>query len=226
VSDDNANDDHPTDAHPVSDEAGEDPEERGSLSTVGDDDVDSLDTDSLDTDSPDTDSPDEVAEQFRWGAASRLWPGLVVVTSLVVLVADQLTKRWAQNSFQRRSRHVFWELDFVYTENTGASFSLGESLGPVIAVLVVVIAGVLFWVSRSAQRTGVLVAIGMVLGGSIGNFADRLFRAEEGLFTGGVIDFIKFTDSYPVFNVADMGIVCGGIAIVALGGFTAGPARA
>jgi signal peptidase II len=60
------------------------------------------------------------------------------------------------------------------------------------------------------------VALGMVLGGAIGNQLDRLLRAgSDGLLGGCVVDFID-VQWWPIFNIADMGIVLGAILLVAV----------
>jgi signal peptidase II len=63
--------------------------------------------------------------------------------------------------------------------------------------------------SGSATRTSAAVALGLLLGGAVGNLSDRLFRDHD----GAVIDFIDF-GWYPVFNVADMALVTGAILLV------------
>jgi signal peptidase II len=71
--------------------------------------------------------------------------------------------------------------------------------------------------------TGWAVALGLVLGGAVGNLIDRIFRAP-GFLRGGVVDFVSVFGPdgrvWPVFNVADSAIVCGGIlgALLALRG--------
>jgi signal peptidase II len=55
--------------------------------------------------------------------------------------------------------------------------------------------------------------MGAVLGGALSNLADRLFRASEGFMSGAVVDFIDL-QKWPIFNVADMGVVLGAIALV------------
>ena len=111
---------------------------------------------------------------------------------------------------------VFWTLRFRLIGNRGSAFSLGTGLGPLFAVAAIVVAVVLLMMGRKAPtRTGA-VALGLVLGGAVGNLVDRIFRDGEGIFGGYVVDFIDF-QWWPVFNVADMAIVCGAFLIVAVG---------
>lgn len=134
----------------------------------------------------------------------------------LVVVADQLTKWWAVRSLGDRDIDVVWTLRFRLTHNTGASFSLGGDYGPWIALVALGVVVFLVWHSRTvASRVG-SVALGLVVGGAVGNLIDRVLRGD-GLFDGAVVDFIDF-QWWPVFNVADMGIVIGGalLAITAL----------
>jgi signal peptidase II len=87
----------------------------------------------------------------------------------------------------------------------------------------VVVAAVIVRTARTLFSTGWAVALGLVLGGAIGNLLDRLFRAP-GVLRGGVVDWISvFAPDgrvYPIFNLADSAIVCGGVlgAVLALRG--------
>jgi signal peptidase II len=107
--------------------------------------------------------------------------------------------------------------------NTGAAFSFAEGFTVVFTLIAVVVAVVIVRTARSLFSTGWAVALGLVLGGAVGNLLDRLFRAP-GPLRGGVVDFISvFAPDgrvYPIFNLADSAIVCGGIlgAVLALRG--------
>ena len=75
---------------------------------------------------------------------------------------------------------------------------------------------------RAARRlfsTGWAVSLALVLGGALGNLVDRVFR-DPGVLRGGVVDFVSLFDPYgrvwPIFNVADSAIVCGGVLGVLL----------
>ena len=132
----------------------------------------------------------------------------------VVLVLDQLTKQWAVNELTHREIPVFWTLVLHKVENKGAAFSMfgGGGMGPVIGIVAFVVVGVLVWQSRSVRSRWGAVALGLVAGGALGNLADRAFRGSSGLLSGGVVDWIDF-QWWPVFNVADMGVVVGGILL-------------
>jgi signal peptidase II len=147
------------------------------------------------------------------GAGARRWLTAATATSVVVLV-DQLTKHWALNALA--DGHVIelvWTLQFRLAFNTGMSFSLGSGLGRVIAPLALLVVVGLLWTARRIESSLGLVAIGLVSGGALGNLIDRAFRDGDGLLGGAVVDFID-VQWWPVFNVADMGIVIGAVLLV------------
>jgi signal peptidase II len=101
------------------------------------------------------------------------------------------------------------------TRNPGAAFSVGTSE---TAVFTVIAFGVVVYIARTARKLyslGWAIALGLLLGGATGNLTDRIFRAP-GLFRGDVVDWIAVTRYYPIFNLADSAIVCGGILTVIL----------
>lgn len=139
----------------------------------------------------------------------------VVVTAIVVLVIDQVTKIWAVERLDRQIIDVVWTLRFRLIRNTGSSFGIGQQFGRVLAIVVVlVIIGALFWGRRMTDKR-VLVLLGLIVGGAVGNLVDRVLRADDGVLSGGVIDFIDL-QWWPIFNVADMAVVVGAFALGAL----------
>jgi signal peptidase II len=109
------------------------------------------------------------------------------------------------------------------TRNSGAAFSLGTGF---TVILTVVAVAVVVFIVRAAGRmrsAGWAVALGLILGGALGNLADRVFR-DPGFGRGHVVDWISAfgpdAKYWPSFNIADSGIVCGAIlaALVALVG--------
>jgi len=106
-------------------------------------------------------------------------------------------------------------LKLCESRNPGAAFSIG---GPSETILFTAIAvGVIVFIVRSARWIRSLawaVALGLLLGGAMGNLTDRIFRSP-GPFRGWVVDWIELPH-WPVFNVADSAIVCGGVLMVLL----------
>jgi signal peptidase II len=149
---------------------------------------------------------------------------LIIGVAAVVLVLDQLSKWWAVNELSTRTIDVFWTLRFNLARNTGAAFSVGRGtdFGRFIPLLALVVVAVVVWQGRTVTNRFGAVAIGMIVGGAIGNLLDRALRGTGGGFlSGGVIDFIDF-QWWPIFNVADMGVVVGGILLLVASVF-AGP---
>jgi signal peptidase II len=106
--------------------------------------------------------------------------------------------------------------EFWLTRNPGAAFSVGTGE---TAVFTVIAFGVIVYIARTARKlysAGWAIALGLLLGGAMGNLGDRIFRAP-GLFRGDVVDWIGVVPRYyPIFNLADSAIVCGGILTVIL----------
>ncbi|MEI7029780.1 signal peptidase II [Streptomyces pratensis] len=105
-------------------------------------------------------------------------------------------------------------LQFRAIRNAGAAFGFGEAF---TVIFTIIAAGVIVVIVRLARKLYSLpwaVALGLLLGGALGNLTDRLFRAP-GVFEGAVVDFIA-PKHFAVFNLADSAIVCGGILIVIL----------
>jgi signal peptidase II len=145
--------------------------------------------------------------------AARRRAGLVAVIAAAVVAIDELTKTWAVHTLATRDIDLVWTLRFHLAPNRGAAFSLGFGSGGVVAILAIVIVGVLMVVGRNLDtRVGVL-SLGLVLGGALGNLADRAFRNGSGFLGGAVIDFVDF-QWWPVFNVADMAVTIGGVLLV------------
>ena len=139
--------------------------------------------------------------------------------TLTLLVAagwfllDQLSKWWALNALDDHSIEVFWTLRFNLAFNSGMAFSQGKGLGPVIGVVALVVVVILVVSLRKGTSTLGAVATGMIIGGAAGNIADRIFRADSGFLSGPVVDFIDF-QWWPIFNVADIGVVVGGLLLL------------
>ncbi len=149
-------------------------------------------------------------------AVSRRGRLFAAAVAIVVFVLDQVTKRWAVTNLTSRcggAEDSCVDLPGVTLRlvfNTGAAFAKGTGFGPVLGLLAIGIC--LFLVVMVWRTTDRLQAVllGGVIGGAFGNVFDRLTRADEGLLSGAVIDFIDL-GWWPVFNIADAAIV-GGVA--------------
>src|SRR5947208_16738809 len=136
------------------------------------------------------------------GHAERAWR-LAAVTTAVVVALDQITKQIALASIAPgESENVFFGLDITNIRNTGVAFGALKGAGLlVLALTILALAALLVYFALHPTKPGLWLPVGMVVGGALGNLADRAR-------IGAVIDFIdpKF---WPAFNVADAAIVLG-----------------
>jgi signal peptidase II len=98
--------------------------------------------------------------------------------------------------------------------NAGAAFGVGEAFTVIFTMIAAAVIVVIARLARKLYSLPWAVALGLLLGGALGNLTDRIFRAP-GVFEGAVVDFIA-PKHFAVFNLADSAIVCGGILIVLL----------
>jgi lipoprotein signal peptidase len=160
--------------------------------------------------------PDPMATAESPGRHRRRIAVLLAVAA-AVLVTDIITKIIIVATLSHRLplRLLGGFLTLRVTRNPGAAFSLG---GPsVTAVFALIAVGVIAFILRASRRIQSLawaVTLGLLLGGATGNLTDRIFR-WPGPFRGWVVDWIQ-VPHWPVFNVADSCIVCGGILAVFL----------
>ena len=142
--------------------------------------------------------------------------------AVLIIVADQVTKRWALDRLISGSCDtpdacidLIAGARFHLVFNTGAAFARGQGFGPILGVAVSIISVVLLVASwRRVDKAGALL-LGAIAGGAIGNLIDRVTRAEDGFLSGAVVDFIDL-GWWPVFNVADIAVVCGVLGFVVL----------
>ncbi|SFN64258.1 signal peptidase II Aspartic peptidase. MEROPS family A08 [Bradyrhizobium sp. Ghvi] len=144
-----------------------------------------------------------------------------LLAAMVTLVADQASKLWLLNVFdlaRRGAVRVAPFFDLVLAKNVGISFGWLQNDGhaaqlALMAVKVVAVVALAIWMARSQTRLAT-VALGLIIGGAIGNGIDRLAY-------GAVIDFALFhveiagnTYNWYVFNLADVAIVAGVAALL------------
>ena len=129
-------------------------------------------------------------------------------TAAVVVALDQATKQIAIASVDRGERaNVFFGLDITNSRNTGVAFGAFQDGGMIVAILIGVSLTVLIgYFALHASMPHLWLPVGMLVGGALGNLADR---ARE----GAVIDFID-PSFWPAFNLADTAIVIGVLALL------------
>jgi signal peptidase II len=134
--------------------------------------------------------------------AGRGWR-LAAIAAAVFTTLDQATKQLAVASIERReSFDIFFGLELTYVRNDGVAFGAFGGGGPLVTALTV--APLVVLVGYFALHAGMpllWLPVGVVVGGALGNLADR---ARD----GSVIDFVDPV-AWPAFNLADMGIVAG-----------------
>jgi signal peptidase II len=143
-------------------------------------------------------------EARRWSM-----PATSALVGVLVVAADQLSKTWALRHLEGRSaRPVFWTLRLNFSLNSGVAFSLARGAGALVTPIAAAVVVLVVLMTRSLTGRTAGVAVGLVVGGSVGNLVDRLLRSHG----GAVIDFIDF-QWWPIFNLADAGIVVGGLLL-------------
>jgi signal peptidase II len=142
--------------------------------------------------------------------------GVLAITAVTVLALDIGSKVAvvANLSDQPPVRLLGGFLTLLVSRNPGAAFSIGTSMTLVFSAIAI---GVIITILRTSRRIRSVpwaLTLGLLLGGATGNLIDRIFR-YPGLFRGYVVDWIE-VPHWPVFNLADSAIVCGGILAVLL----------
>ncbi len=134
---------------------------------------------------------------------------LAIITSAVVLGADQYTKYIISTNFKLGEGADFIKgfIDLHYIHNTGGAWGVLSGNTWILLSLTVVVMAVLitFFLKNDKANRLLLWAVCLVTSGGIGNLIDRVFR------NGRVIDFLhfEFFPTFPVFNVADIAVVVG-----------------
>jgi signal peptidase II len=105
-------------------------------------------------------------------------------------------------------------LELEYTRNSGAAFSIGETYTVIFTAIAVGVIVVILRLARKLFSLPWAIALGLLLGGALGNLTDRIARAP-GLLHGWVVDFIE-VPHWPIFNLADSAICVGGALMVLL----------
>jgi signal peptidase II len=141
---------------------------------------------------------------------------LLALVALAVLCIDIVTKLVVVAKLSHRGPvtvipHV---LHLTLTRNAGAAFSVGTGSTVVFSAVAVGVAVVIVRSARSLRSAGWAIALGLLLGGALGNLSDRIFRSPAPL-RGQVVDWIELPH-WPVFNIADSAIVVGGVLAVLL----------
>jgi signal peptidase II len=145
-------------------------------------------------------------------AVRRRTPWLLFASAALVYLADRLTKLWAARSLPGHPLDVIsGVLTFRYTTNSGGAFGFGQSASWIFATVTIGVCGLIAATAFRQTRVVTALALGLVMGGALGNLTDRIVRGN-GLWGGRVVDFIDL-HVWPVFNVADASIVIGALIL-------------
>ncbi|PZS22851.1 MAG: signal peptidase II [Pseudonocardiales bacterium] len=163
--------------------------------------------------------------------------GLLAAVAVVTLALDVLSKVVAVASLEGNPpmKLLGGGLYLVVYRNSGAAFSMATGLTWLLSLIALGVVGAIVRLAPRLRSSGWAFGLGLVLGGALGNLVDRLLRAP-GPLQGHVVDFLSLLapdgSVWPVFNLADSAIVCGGAVLILLAATgrdfdgTRGPRRA
>jgi signal peptidase II len=135
--------------------------------------------------------------------------GTFAAAAGLVVALDQLTKQWALSSLADGPIDLVGSLRLKLVFNDRAAFSLGGGGNTtVIAVVGLLVVSVILAMGLRADRRLWALGLGIVLGGALGNLADRAFRNGDGFLGGRVVDMVDL-QWWPVFNLADAALWVG-----------------
>jgi signal peptidase II len=167
---------------------------------------------------PLTPSSPEVGAEVEATAAAprRRRVGILLAVAAAVCALDVVTKLLVVAKLTPgQPVHVLGSfLQLTYTRNSGAAFSIGWGYTAAFSLIAMAVIVVILRLAARLYSAPWALALGLLLGGAIGNLTDRIARAP-GLFRGWVVDFIQFPH-FAIFNVADAAITCGGVLMVLL----------
>ena len=138
---------------------------------------------------------------------ARAWSRAGLVLAVVVLV-DQVTKRLVRSGLAVGEEDpILPAVKLVHVRNSGVAFGAFEGGGVIVVALVAAgLGALLFYFFTHAERPWAWLPTGLLLGGALGNIIDRIRD-------GAVTDFVKLP-GWPAFNVADMAITFGVLALL------------
>ncbi|MDD1478046.1 signal peptidase II [Arthrobacter sp. H16F315] len=131
-------------------------------------------------------------------------------------VFDQLTKLWVTATMIEGERIPVLPplLHWYYIRNSGAAFSIGENVTWVFTLIMTAVSIAILLQLRKLGSLWWALALGLLLGGALGNLTDRLFR-EPSFAMGHVVDFIQLPN-FAIFNIADSAVVSAVVIICLL----------
>jgi signal peptidase II len=146
---------------------------------------------------------------------------VLAITAVLAVVLDQVVKELCTKHLVEGEpvRILGGLVHLSLLRNSGAAFSLGSGYTWVFPLVTIVVVGWIGWLARNLRSAPWALALGLVLGGALGNLGDRLFRAP-GPFQGHVVDMISlfgpYGEYFAVFNIADSCLSVGVVLAVLL----------
>lgn len=136
---------------------------------------------------------------------------MFVLLSILLIAADQAVKYWAVHVLQPAARIPVWDgvFSLAYVENRGAAFGIfQDGRWPLVAFTVLVLLALTVYLIKTRPRHRLMrLSAALVYAGAVGNLIDRVWH-------GSVVDLFSFDlIQFPVFNVADICVVCGVILL-------------
>jgi signal peptidase II len=127
--------------------------------------------------------------------------------ALFAYAFDQLTKIWVTANMVEGERIPVLPplLHWYFIRNSGAAFSIGENVTWVFSIIMAGVSIAILFQLRKVGSAWWALALGLLLGGALGNLTDRLFR-EPSFAMGHVVDFIQLPN-FAIFNIADSAVV-------------------
>jgi signal peptidase II len=138
----------------------------------------------------------------------------LAVTAVLAVGLDQWVKHLStEHLHEGQPVRILGGLIYLsLLRNSGAAFSFGRGHTWIFPVITVIVIGWIVWMARKLRSVPWAIALGLVLGGALGNLSDRLFRAP-GPFRGHVVDMISvfapYGERFAVFNIADSCLTVG-----------------
>lgn len=137
----------------------------------------------------------------------------LAIMIILIIVIDQVTKfAIVKNIYSSSLTVLEGIMNFTYVENRGGAYGIGNDstlMFIIVNVIVITLITKFILSKKNDISTYILISLGLILAGGIGNLVDRIFR-------GFVVDFLDFNPliKFPVFNIADICIVLGCILII------------
>ncbi len=160
---------------------------------------------------------DDSAVPARFTGRALTW---LITAGVAVVAADAGTKQLALSTLSGREPvRVLGGLVYLdVIRNSGAAFSVGTRFTWAFAVAAIAAVGWIGWLALRLRSVPWGLALGLIVGGIVGNLTDRIFRAP-GVLVGHVVDYMSLfgpnAQYWPVFNVADATLLTGvGLAIL------------